>query len=123
MKYLPAIAILMSLLGVGCNRLSQAPVTSPDLPKDKMILFTGVGCPHCEVVENKLNSDYQNIPIEVKEVFKNGQNAALLIKALRACGKPLDSSGVPLLWDGSGCHEGDDNILKFLTAYKENNSK
>jgi glutaredoxin len=113
MKQILLAAILMALLGVGCNRNEQ-PTAATDLPKDQMILFVGQDCPHCEIVKNKLKSDYPKLPIMIKEVYNDGQNAALLIKAIKTCGLSFDTAGVPLLWDGKACHEGDGSILQYL---------
>ncbi len=124
MKRIIVSLILISLLGVGCGQMVNQPKDIvQELPSDKMILFVGKDCPHCEVVENKLSDDYKSTPIDIKEVFNDNQNANLLVQALRVCGQSLDSAGVPLLWNGRGCYQGDEDVLNYLKSYKENNSK
>ncbi|MFA6161155.1 MAG: hypothetical protein WC766_03165 [Patescibacteria group bacterium] len=105
------------LTGAGCSvqrlNLNSEATIAQDLPKG-LTLFVGQGCPRCEIVESHLKTNYKNTLVETKEVFNDGENAALLIKVIKECGLAIDKSGVPLLWDGQQCHEGDDQILKYL---------
>lgn len=118
---------LCLLIGAGCNaqslKIGSNTSSTATLPADKILLFVGQGCSHCQAVEDRLKTDYRNISVETKEVFKDKANAALLIQAIKVCGLPLESTGVPLLWDGQRCHAGDERALRYLKDYKENFSK
>jgi len=91
--------------------------------ENKIILFYGIGCPHCAVVEKyiKENSIGDKISFVQKEVYYNQSNAKELQAKAKKCGLPVDSIGVPFLWDGEKCLIGDQDIVDFFKQkVKEN---
>lgn len=119
--------VAMLLLGAGCGglQLNAKPAekipTVSDLPKGQITIFVGQDCSHCNAVESwvkKMKAD-QKLPIVFKEIFNDRLNAALMVDAAKHCNIPLEIAGVPLLWDGQGCRETDDQILKYLEEREE----
>lgn len=91
--------------------------------EDKMILFYGITCPHCKVVEKYIadNQIDSNLEIEQKEVYKNQENANLLIQKGQECELGENIGAVPLLWTGSECVIGDQPIIDFLNKKIQEN--
>ena len=73
-----------------------------DSADQQIIFFYGKGCPHCALVEDffKENKIEEKIKFEKKEVYNNKNNFNELSVKAEACGLPVDSIGVPFLWDG-----------------------
>ena len=84
--------------------------------ESQIILFYGIGCPHCATVENyiKESNIKEKLFFEEKEVYYNQNNANELRQKAQMCGIPTNSIGVPFLWDGSKCYIGDQDIINFL---------
>lgn len=85
--------------------------------KSKMILFYGIGCPHCVEVEAFLRTPQaKNIPILTKEVYYNRANLRDLIKKAQQCGASQDGMvAIPLLWHGNNqCITGSDKVMQYL---------
>ena len=89
-----------------------------NLPADTggIILFYGIGCPHCAKVEEfiKENKVDEKISFQEKEVYFNKNNANELLEKAKKCGIPENEIGVPLLWDGSRCFVGEVEIINFF---------
>jgi len=85
-------------------------------PASEIILFYGVGCTHCAKVEEfiKENKIEEKISFQKKEVYFNKKNANELAGKAKKCGLPTNEIGVPLLWDGSKCIVGDEDIINFF---------
>jgi glutaredoxin len=83
---------------------------------DGIILFYGQGCPHCANVDKYIaeNNVKDKVTFAELEVFSNQDNAKLLEEKAAVCGLPIDSIGVPFLWDGSKCLVGDQDIINFF---------
>lgn len=114
------VAIGLMMIGAGCNtKISQS---KPDvqLPNDKTIVFVGQGCTHCEIVADKIYGNPKFSSIDVREVFHNQDNAAMLVKAIQTCNLNFSTAGVPLLWDGRTCVQGDEKIIKLLNDLPTN---
>jgi glutaredoxin len=84
--------------------------------QSQIILFYGDGCPHCAIVEDFIgeNNVKEKLSFEEKEVYYNQKNADDLVEKAKACGIPINSIGVPFLWDGSRCFVGDQDIIDFF---------
>lgn len=84
----------------------------------QLILFYGIGCPHCAKVEAflKENSQKKLIAFTKKEVYKNRANQIDLIRKAKACGAIINNSiPIPLLWQGNNkCIYGDDTVIKYF---------
>jgi len=116
-------------LAVVSNNLSPSrePEGSFSSPSDKietplnesgLILFYGLGCPHCAKVESfiKENKIQEKISIEQREVYFNNDNQKLLMEAAKDCRLNENRIGVPFLWDKKNhdCIIGDQPIIDFF---------
>ncbi|MDD5623989.1 MAG: hypothetical protein PHI23_04755 [Candidatus Peribacteraceae bacterium] len=83
-----------------------------------IILYYGDTCPHCEVVDAFIreNKMHEKIVFTEKEVFQDKKNAYELGKKATLCGLSTDQIVVPLLWTGTGCLIGEQDIEQFLTV-------
>lgn len=80
-----------------------------------MVLFYGEGCPHCENVKEYVteNGISDKIFFEQKEVHE-GNNMEEISYRAKQCGISKDSLVIPLLWDGSKCYMGDNDIINYF---------
>jgi glutaredoxin len=126
-KAVLAIALLTLLTGAGCDaaRLKLNPPGATSTPrsfqaptpgKGQIMIYVGEGCPHCIIVESKVKNAMidKKLPISFKEVFNDQDNAAELLGVAKSCGLPTAQLGVPVLWDGVSCYQGDQDILDYL---------
>ena len=90
--------------------------TSPQIPKGPVTIYTGQGCPHCARVELRAAETGMDkkIPIIFKEVFNDQANAEEFLGVAKTCGLDVDNLGVPVMWDGTKCTEGEPDIIKFI---------
>jgi len=83
-----------------------------------IILFYGIGCPHCAKVEEFIreNKIKEKIALEEKEVYFNRENAKKLIEVAKKCGFNENKIGVPFLWDEENqkCIVGDEPIINYF---------
>lgn len=98
------------------NQTLTNETTTENQSESQIILFYGVGCPHCKIVEEYINENsIQNkISFAQKEVYYNQNNAKELEAKAKICGLPTNSIGVPFLWDGEKCLIGDQDIINFF---------
>ena len=84
--------------------------------QSQIILFYGIGCPHCAKVEEfiKENQIEKTIPFVKKEIYFNRQNAKELEEKAKICEIPENEVGVPFLWDGEKCFLGEVDIINFF---------
>jgi len=87
-------------------------------PGSDIILFVGDGCPHCEKIEEyiKTNKIDEKVQFDVKEIWYNKDNAAVMQQKADICKIPQDQLGVPLLFDGSKCYVGEVEITNFFNS-------
>lgn len=81
------------------------------------ILYYGVTCPHCKIVEQWIseNNATEKINITQIEVFQNQTNGEELLSLGTACKLPPDYMGaVPLLYTHGRAYIGDKDIINFL---------
>ena len=85
-------------------------------PESQIILFYGIGCPHCAIVEKYIeeNKVKEEISFAEKEVYYNQSNAKELEEKAKICKIPENEVGVPFLWDGKKCYIGDVDIINFF---------
>ena len=88
-------------------------------PAQGITLFYGQECPHCVNVEQYIqdNKIEEKVKIDKKEVYYNQENAKELGKIASGCGKDANQIGVPFLYDGKSCFEGQDEVVNFLSQY------
>ena len=121
------VIIILAVLGVFAakkmrnNSIQKQSVASQSVQvaqntDNKMILFVGTGCPHCKIVEDYIQQNQidSKISFDQKEVFYDKGNQSILEEKAKICKLDLNSIGVPLLWTGSTCLEGDQPIIDFF---------
>lgn len=88
-------------------------------PAEGLTLYYGQECGHCARVEEfiKTNNIDQKVQINRVEVYHNQNNASDMAKTAQKCGITGNQLGVPLLWDGSKCYEGEDQVTNYLQQY------
>jgi glutaredoxin len=88
-------------------------------PAQGITLFFGQECPHCVNVEKYIqeNKIDEKVTLDKKEVYHNQNNAQELGKIAAGCGKDAGQIGVPFLYDGKSCFEGQDEVINFLSQY------
>ena len=108
--------LLLPLLLAGCTKTASETKASP--LDGKTILFYGDTCPHCKVLEQYLSDNKINdrMTMEKREVYKNADNAKLLMEATSRCGLSQNNVGVPFLWAGDKCYVGDTETTGFFKA-------
>lgn len=119
-KYFLPILIIVSLFAYFVFNSQKKDIqTFPDSEAD-LILFWGVGCPHCEIVKTyiKDNNLETKLKIAYKEVYNSQENQKLITSTVAKCPE-IDSSrgiGVPLGFDNkaSKCLYGDTPIIEWL---------
>ncbi|MCK9393398.1 MAG: hypothetical protein WCX30_03635 [Candidatus Paceibacterota bacterium] len=119
-----ALALLIVILIIFGVYFWQTKKSSPKIDnniRSEIIFYYGEGCSYCENVEKyiKENKISEKISFESKEVFKNKKNTDDLVDKAEICKIDYASISVPLLFDGSKCYEGDENIIKFFKTKTE----
>jgi len=86
----------------------------------QLILFYGIGCPHCVNVEKFLHGKAKlSVPLTRKEVYYDRANLRDLIDKARKCGG-IKNGGIliPLLWKGHNqCLIGDKKVMDYLNQF------
>lgn len=83
-----------------------------------IVLYYGIGCPHCAKVEAFLKENKVEDKMEFtrKEVYQDQKNAYAMGQHAGKCGMPKDNIAVPFLWTGSKCLIGDVEIIAFFQS-------
>ena len=106
------------VLEISIYLLREKNSSFPNQDLKGIILFYGIGCPHCAKVEEfiRKNKIKEKIAFEEKEVYFNRDNAKKLIEVAKKCGFNENEIGVPFLWDGENqkCIVGDEPIINFF---------
>jgi len=105
----------------GTTNREQPPEKRSTLQEDSnspIIVFTGDGCPHCEIVKDFLveNDISSKVGFQFKEVWYNRDNAKIMEEKANICQISQEQLGVPMLFDGSSstCLIGDPDIIDFF---------
>lgn len=113
------IALAVVLVGVFYAPQRQASQKIA-LKAEPMILFYGIGCPHCINVERFLQKKSQlTVPLVRKEVYSNRANLRDLIDKAKKC-NAIKNGGIPipLLWRGHNqCITGDTPVMRYLNKF------
>ena len=112
---LPTILFAIVLVFSFLVLLKNQPINQQS-EQSQIILFYGIGCPHCAKVEEfiKENQIEKTIPFVKKEIYFNRQNAKELEEKAKICEIPENEVGVPFLWDGEKCFLGEVDIINFF---------
>ena len=91
------------------------PITEVTLPEG-YLFFYGLECPHCQKVEEFLNSnDVANKMTYTKfEVWHNEENRNLMLQAAKNCQLKVKDVGVPFIYDGQQCIIGEMETINFF---------
>ena len=83
-----------------------------------LVLYYGITCPHCEVVEEWLEGNpktKEKSGLITKEVYENQKNSRELAEKAKKCQIEESSGiGVPFLYDNGQCIVGDQPIINYL---------
>lgn len=95
---------------------NPTPVATPTPPPSGIVLYFGDTCPHCKVVSQFIedNKIKEKVTFEEKEVYNNADNSKELINVAKICGLDTNAIGVPFLWDGKTCIQGQDQTISFF---------
>jgi len=112
---LPTILFAIVLVFSFLVLLKNQPINQQS-EQSQIILFYGIGCPHCAKVEEfiKENQIEKTISFVKKEIYFNRQNAKELEEKAKICEIPENEVGVPFLWDGEKCFLGEVDIINFF---------
>lgn len=115
------ILIILALAVIGGSwYLKNSKITAKKVePKNYIVLYTQEGCPHCANIEKFVEeNDIKNkISFETKDVNYSIENGKELVSVAQKCNlNTSDGIGVPLLWDGQKCYEGDTNVIDFFKS-------
>lgn len=119
-KFAAAIILLIAASAFTIPGLLKEKTAATEISsqKDVLVLYYGITCPHCKIVEEYIlqNGLEEKLGVAQKEVYQNQNNNNELVERAKTCGIDLDRLGVPLLWDGndSKCYEGDQAIIVYL---------
>jgi hypothetical protein len=100
------------------RRIPTTGVEPAQLPAG-IVFFYGDTCTHCKDVEDFIaaNNIGQKVKYTSLEVFRNQNNAQLLINVGTSCGLTGNDIGaVPLVYDGTKCYLGTPDAENFLKA-------
>jgi len=112
---IPTILFVICLVFSFLVLLKNQPINQQP-EQSQIILFYGIGCPHCAKVEEfiKENQIEKIISFVKKEIYFNRQNAKELEEKAKICEIPENEVGVPFFWDGEKCFLGDVDIINFF---------
>jgi glutaredoxin len=117
-KFLIIVGLVTVVIIAGGIKLFSKP-EAPLSPPTSYELYTGEGCPHCEIVKDFLSTweGKDKVKIEEKEVWYNKENASLLQRRAIACGINPNNMGVPFMVTPEGkCLDGDQPIIDHLKS-------
>jgi glutaredoxin len=78
-KYFPSLAKFM-----GYGSVADKPATTLQSSKARVILYTGVGCPFCPIVEKRLTELQKKMGFELSEIDVTLKPDILIKKGIRA---------------------------------------
>lgn len=108
--------VLVFSFGILSKNKGNSKPGNQQAEQSQIVLFYGIGCPHCATVEEyiKENKIEEKISFIQKEVYYDRGNADELAEKVKICGIPESYVGVPFLWDGKKCFIGDVDIINFF---------
>ncbi|MCX8163061.1 MAG: hypothetical protein N3D10_00715 [Candidatus Micrarchaeota archaeon] len=86
---------------------------------NKLILYWGVGCPHCQKVKDYINQTSldSKVMIVEKEVYSNSSNAQELVLVAKSCGLKEQEIGIPLIFFNNKCYIGEVEAIDLLKTF------
>ena len=116
-KYVWIGVILLVIIAVSVLAYLKSAKTADITGSEKVILFYGKECPHCQLVEDYIikNNIAQKVNFVQAEVFHNQNNQKILLEKYKACGTTDESQmGVPMLWADGQCLVGQDKVMEYF---------
>ena len=94
---------------------TATPLVEPNAIPSDITIFVSNTCPHCAIIESLVKNGQmaKALPITFKEVSDEA-NLRLLVEKAKICGLDLSRLGVPVLWEGARCYDGQDKIQAYL---------
>jgi len=89
-----------------------------DSTNNSVVFYYSDTCPHCANVEKYISEKKveEKIKFVKKEVSKDQRNATEMAKRAADCGLDQQTLGVPFLFDGQKCYEGEDDVINFFSS-------
>lgn len=112
--YALAGVIILVLFAIIYFEISK---TSDISGSEKIILFYGKECPHCQIVENYIEKEKiaEKVEFTRAEIFHNKNNQKIFVEKNKTCGTTDEKEmGVPLLWAEGKCISGQDKVIEFF---------
>lgn len=113
-QLLIAVGALLSLVTIGFLATTTSPYEVQAASEEaRIVYFHGVGCPHCAVVDEWLDTEdiWDEYPIDDREVYNNPLNAVYYNEVMGELGVPLSERGVPSMVIGNDLLIGDQPII------------
>jgi len=113
--FLPSVAFLFSAF-FGFSGVAGAAPLASESETAPIILYVGEGCPHCAKVEAHFEEKeyFDAFDIEVKEIYRNAENANEFNAFAEKAGIPLVKRGVPMMTVGEKYFIGDTPIIEYI---------
>jgi len=111
-----SLAALCVMLIVGSGMQARA---QTDTPQPTVEFFWGTGCSHCAKVEpyiDRWEEEYPNVTFKRYEVYKDRDNAELLLERYRSFDVPEAERGIPAVFVGQEHLIGDQPVINDLEA-------
>jgi hypothetical protein len=115
--------LALAVFGAGCfvgspsvePTATPTPLVEPTEIPAEITVFVSKTCPHCAIIESLVKNGQmaKALPVTFKEVSDDA-NLRLFVEKAKACKLDLALLGVPMLWDGSRCYDGQDKIQAYL---------
>lgn len=109
--------IAMAVIAVVTLFVVLIKASHPALPNSGLTFFYSTSCPHCANVEEffTANEIEKKISVNKVEINNSTENAKLFYDTNIKCGiTDQKEMGVPLLWDGTTCVNGDEPIITYF---------
>lgn len=111
LAYWPLIIVVIILIYFGSIFYAKK--------QSQVILFYSTSCPHCQVVEKYISENQLRDKFKFSELEVSGseKNTNKLIEKSKQCGLDINRGiGVPLLFDGQTCYQGDTDIINYFST-------
>ncbi len=108
--------VVVLIGGIGWLAIQAPTEEKVTVDENKIILFYGDGCPHCEDVEEYIaQNDIKNkVEFVELEVWNNADNSAIMKKMAQECELDTNKIGVPFLVADGECYIGGPDVQEFF---------
>lgn len=112
-----SLLVVLSLAALGLLWFAVKKTAGQEAQPTEMTIFVADGCPHCLEVEKYIDENDLRTKLPLlafKEVSKDQNNAREFVARAKECGLNTNRLGVPVLYDGHDCYEGNEEIIYYL---------